>query len=377
MRYIDEVCDDDARRRAQNGLADAVDAFCEGIAFSPEQTARVFAAAKAPGLPVKLHADQLSNLHGAKLAAELRRAVGRSSRIHRRGRRRRDGAAPARSPCCCPARSTSCAKRKLPPVDAFRRHGVPMAIATDCNPGTSPLTSLLLTMNMARDAVPPDGRRVPRRRHARSGARARPPRRDRHARTRQVVRPRHLGHRAAGRAGLPHRLQSAACAGLERADDRAVDHSTPGARPLAEWRAIYRGAARRARSRCRRRRSRPARGAIDAIVAKGEPVYGINTGFGKLASVRIDAADLATLQRNIVLSHAAGVGEPLPVPVVRLMMALKLASLAPGRLRRALATVAHARSRCSRAGLMPVDPGAGLGRRVGRSRAARAHDGGA
>ena len=65
-------------------------------------------------------------------------------------------------------------------------------------------------------------------------------------------------------------------------------------------------------------------------MARGEPVYGINTGFGKLASVRIPAADLETLQRNIVLSHAAGVGEPMPVAVARLMMALKLASLAQG-----------------------------------------------
>src|SRR5258707_222851 len=66
------------------------------------------------------------------------------------------------------------------------------------------------------------------------------------------------------------------------------------------------------------------------MVARGEPVYGINTGFGKLASVRIEAADLEKLQRNIVLSHAAGVGEAMPVPVARLMMALKLASLAQG-----------------------------------------------
>ena len=76
----------------RDGLADAVDAFCEGIAFSPDETARVFAAAQAAGLPVKLHADQLSNLHGAALAGRVRRPVGRPSRIYRRGRRRRDGA---------------------------------------------------------------------------------------------------------------------------------------------------------------------------------------------------------------------------------------------------------------------------------------------
>jgi histidine ammonia-lyase len=103
----------------------------------------------------------------------------------------------------------------------------------------------------------------------------------------------------------------------------------PGVTPLADWRAIYRGADVALDAGCRPAVDAAAR-AVAAIVAKGEPVYGINTGFGKLATVRIDAADLAALQRNIVLSHAAGVGEPTPLPVVRLMMALKLASLAQG-----------------------------------------------
>ena len=99
--------------------------------------------------------------------------------------------------------------------------------------------------------------------------------------------------------------------------------------PLADWRAIYRGAAAALDPACRPRVEAAAK-TVAAIVAKGEPVYGINTGFGKLATVRIDAADLAALQKNIVLSHAAGVGEAMPVPVARLMMALKLASLAQG-----------------------------------------------
>jgi histidine ammonia-lyase len=103
----------------------------------------------------------------------------------------------------------------------------------------------------------------------------------------------------------------------------------PGAMTLSDWRAIHRGAPTRL--------DRSASGAVEAgaatvaaIVARGEPVYGINTGFGKLASVRIADEDLATLQRNLVLSHAAGVGEPLAAPVVRLAMALKLASLGQG-----------------------------------------------
>lgn len=103
----------------------------------------------------------------------------------------------------------------------------------------------------------------------------------------------------------------------------------PGSVSLADWRAIYRGATPKldpASAPC----ISASAAAVGRILAHGEPVYGINTGFGKLASVRIDDADLAVLQRNIVLSHAAGTGDPSPVPVIRLMMALKLASLAQG-----------------------------------------------
>jgi histidine ammonia-lyase len=104
---------------------------------------------------------------------------------------------------------------------------------------------------------------------------------------------------------------------------------TPASVSLADWRAIYRGASVTLDPASQDRIAASA-AAVSRILAKGEPVYGINTGFGKLASVRIDDADLATLQRNIVLSHAAGTGEPSPVPIIRLMMALKLASLAQG-----------------------------------------------
>src|SRR6185436_19110889 len=97
--------------------------------------------------------------------------------------------------------------------------------------------------------------------------------------------------------------------------------------PLAEWRAIYRGAGVALDPACASAIVESAR-VVEAILAKGEPAYGINTGFGKLASRRISPADLAQLQRNIVLSHAAGVGEASPKPIVRLMLALKLASLA-------------------------------------------------
>ena len=103
----------------------------------------------------------------------------------------------------------------------------------------------------------------------------------------------------------------------------------PGAVTLAQWRGIYRGAIPRLDQAAAPQIAASA-AAVERIIQKGEPVYGINTGFGKLASVRIGDADLAKLQRNIVLSHAAGTGAPSPVPIVRLMMALKLASLAQG-----------------------------------------------
>ncbi len=128
----------------------------------------------------------------------------------------------------------------------------------------------------------------------------------------------------------------------------------PGQVSLADWRAIYRGAGAALD---------PASGvaiaasaaAVGRILAKGEPVYGINTGFGKLASVRIEDHDLATLQRNIVLSHAAGVGEPLAVPITRLMIALKLASLAQGASGIAPATIAFLEALLTK-GLTPVIP---------------------
>ena len=105
------VCRDTIPAVARAGLADAVDAFCETIGFTPAQTRRVFAAARAHGLPVKLHADQLSDTGRRRARRRVRRAVGRSSRIHERGGRRGDGARRAPSRCCCPARSTRCARR--------------------------------------------------------------------------------------------------------------------------------------------------------------------------------------------------------------------------------------------------------------------------
>src|SRR5262249_10508174 len=146
-RYIDEVCAMIPSLEREH-LADAVDAFCEGIAFSPAQTARVFAAARAAGLPVKLHADQLSNLHGARLAAEF----GALSADHLEHTDEDGVAAMARAGTVAvllPGAFYVLREKQAPPIDVLRRHGVPIALASDCNPGTSPVTSLLLIMNMA------------------------------------------------------------------------------------------------------------------------------------------------------------------------------------------------------------------------------------
>jgi imidazolonepropionase len=146
-RYIDEVCAT-IPAIVQGQLADAVDAFCENIAFSPEQTSRVFAAAKRERLPVKLHADQLSNLHGARLAAEH----GALSADHLEYSDENGASAMARAGTVAvllPGAFYVLREKQIPPIDAFRRHGVPMAVATDSNPGSSPITSPLLVMNMA------------------------------------------------------------------------------------------------------------------------------------------------------------------------------------------------------------------------------------
>ncbi|MBP0583225.1 histidine ammonia-lyase [Labrys sp. LIt4] len=166
----------------------------------------------------------------------------------------------------------------------------------------------------------------------------------------------HLGYRAPGRTRLPPRFQSATSTHLERPVTNPV-LLRPGSVSLAQWRAIYDGAPVSLDEGCRPLVEASARAVAD-IIAKGEPVYGINTGFGKLASVRIENADLAILQRNIVLSHAAGVGDSLPVEVVRLIMALKLGSLAQGSSGVQWSTITTLRD-CLARDLIPVVPGQG------------------
>jgi imidazolonepropionase len=147
-RYIDQVVAEMLPALTSEGLVDAVDGFCETIAFSPEQIARVFRSAGELGVPVRLHADQLSNSHGAALAARF----GALSADHLE-HADEDGAAAMRRAgtvaVLLPGAFYFLRETKLPPVETFRRLGVPMAVGTDLNPGTSPLGSLLLAMNMA------------------------------------------------------------------------------------------------------------------------------------------------------------------------------------------------------------------------------------
>jgi imidazolonepropionase len=146
--FIDVICTVMLPAIAAAGLADAVDGFCETIAFSPDQIGRVFDAARALGLPVKLHADQLTNGGGAALAARH----GALSADHVEYADEAGAAAMGAAGTVAvllPGAFYMLRERQAPPVAAFRRHGVGMAVSTDCNPGTAPLVSLLLTMNMA------------------------------------------------------------------------------------------------------------------------------------------------------------------------------------------------------------------------------------
>jgi imidazolonepropionase len=145
--YIDAVIDWLPRLHAE-GLVDAVDAFCEGIGFTPAQTRRVFEAARALGLPVKLHADQLSDLGGAALVAEFGGLS--ADHVEYTGDDAvRAMAAAGTVAVLLPGAFHCLRETKRPPIDVFRAHGVSMAVATDANPGTSPLLSLRLAMSLA------------------------------------------------------------------------------------------------------------------------------------------------------------------------------------------------------------------------------------
>jgi imidazolonepropionase len=146
--YLDEVCIPTLEAAHALSLVDAVDGFCEGIAFTPAQIARVFDKAHALGLPVKLHAEQLSHLGGTSLAAQY----GALSADHVEYANDDDARAMEAANTVAvllPGAFYTLRETQMPPIHSFREHGVPMALATDCNPGSSPVTSLLLVMNMA------------------------------------------------------------------------------------------------------------------------------------------------------------------------------------------------------------------------------------
>jgi len=145
--FINEICIPSLHAAHAEGLVDAVDGFCEGIAFDTAQIARVFDAARELGLPVKLHAEQLSHQGGTALAA----SYGALSADHVEYATEADARAMAASGTVAvllPGAFYTLHEKQAPPVAAFRAHGVPMALSTDCNPGSSPLTSILLAMNM-------------------------------------------------------------------------------------------------------------------------------------------------------------------------------------------------------------------------------------
>lgn len=147
-RYIDEICLPTLDDAHEDGLIDAVDGFCETIAFTPAQIKRVLARARQRDLPVKLHADQLSDLGGAELAA----GFGALSADHLEYTNESGVRAMAESGTVAtllPGAYYMLRETRMPPVDMFRSHGVPIAVATDANPGSSPITSLLTVMNMA------------------------------------------------------------------------------------------------------------------------------------------------------------------------------------------------------------------------------------
>jgi imidazolonepropionase len=146
--YLDNIVLPGLARAHALGLVDAVDAFCETIAFSPAEVARVFDAARSLGLPVKIHAEQLSNQGGARLAA----AYGALSADHLEHVDAASAAAMARAGTVAvllPGAFYTLRETQRPDVASLRAHGVPIAVATDCNPGSSPLTSILLALNMA------------------------------------------------------------------------------------------------------------------------------------------------------------------------------------------------------------------------------------
>ncbi len=298
---------------------------------------------------MKLHAEQLSNLGGARLAA----FCGALSADHLEYLDAEGVAAMAASGTVAtvlPGAFYFLREKQAPPIDLLRRAGVPIAVATDCNPGSSPLASPLLAMNMACTLfrlTPEEALAGMTRNAARAlgleGLGAIEPGAIADLAVWDVRHPAELAYRIAGI------LSSDA---LEATGNDS--HSRPGSVPLSALEAIYRGADARLDPASAEGIARAA--AVIGAIAEGDAaVYGVNTGFGKLASVRIPPKDLATLQRNLILSHCCGVGAPLAEPITRLIMALKLMSLGRGASGVRPETVALLGAMLER-GVLPVIP---------------------
>ena len=361
--YIDQVCIPALAAAHEQGLVDAVDGFCEGIAFTPAQIERVFKTATELGLPVKLHAEQLSNLGGSKLAARY----GALSADHIEYANEDDVKALAAAGTVAvllPGAFYTLRETQLPPIDALRRHGVAIALATDCNPGSSPLASLLLALNMACTLfrLTPHEALTGVTRHAAkalgigdAGQLA----------NRLSGQPCRVGHRATGRVGLPYRFQPAPCAhapGQVRGVTTMSVVLTPGAATLSQLETIWRSPQTAiALDPSARPNIEASAQLVRAAASGGDAVYGVNTGFGKLATVKIAPEDTETLQRNLILSHCCGVGEPVETATTRLMMALKLLSLGRGASGVRWQTVAMLQAMLDK-GVTPVVPARGFRR---------------
>ena len=323
--YLDEVALPGLERAAAEGLVDAVDGFCESIGFSVAQIERVFKRAVRLGLPVKLHAEQLSNLGGARLAARYRAlSADHLEYVDVDGVRAMADAQTVA--VLLPGAFYTLRETRLPPIASFREAGVPIALATDANPGSSPLFSLLMTMNLGCTLfrlTPEEALAGVTREAARALGLA------------DTLGTLEIGKRAEFAVwNARHPSELAYHLGFNPRHRTILGgrslSSSAGARGLEEWVEIWRGETRFVvDGRARAVVDRSA--AVVRRAASGEqPIYGVNTGFGKLANVKIPAKHTEELQKNLVLSHCAGVGEALGPQVVQLVVALKTQSLLRG-----------------------------------------------
>ena len=331
--YIELIAREWLPQLAAEGLIDAVDIFCERIAFSTAQAARLFAAARALAIPVKMHAEQLANLGGTLLATSF----GALSCDHLEFAGAPEARALARAGTVAvllPVAYYCLAEERRPPVAELRAAGAAMAVASDCNPGSAPGTSILLAMSMATRLFGLTAE------EALLGV------------TREAARALGLGHErgtlSAGYAAdfvvwnvgslaelsywigfNPRRTVVRAGEVLRLAEFPSLKL---GARPLhlSDLRRLYTSGVAVALDPAALTALEQSHAATLRIAAADAPAYGINTGFGLLANTRIPAAQRTLLQRNIILSHAAGVGPLLDDSIVRLTLVLKLASLAQG-----------------------------------------------